>query len=59
MSQFGEKGKALIHEKYNWLKIVEQLEDVQQAVLTKKTQEITITMSKLVVTTNWDAGMMG
>ncbi len=37
MSQFGEKRKALIHEKYNWLKIVEQLEDVYQAVLTKKT----------------------
>ncbi len=33
--QFGEKGKALVREKFDWSKIVEQLEDVYQDVLTK------------------------
>jgi glycosyltransferase involved in cell wall biosynthesis len=33
--QFGEKGKALVRQKFDWSKIVEQLEDVYQDVLTK------------------------
>lgn len=33
--QFSEKGKALVREKFNWSKIVEQLEDIYQTILTK------------------------
>ena len=33
--QFGVKGKTLVREKFDWSKIVEQLEDVYQTVLTK------------------------
>jgi len=33
--QFGEKGRLLVREKFNWSKIVDQLEDIYQAVLTK------------------------
>jgi len=38
--QFGEKGKALVREKFDWSKIVEQLEDIYQGVLTKAAKKI-------------------
>ncbi|MBA7507576.1 N-acetyl-alpha-D-glucosaminyl L-malate synthase [subsurface metagenome] len=32
--QFGEKGKLLVREKFNWQKIAEQVEGIYQAILT-------------------------
>jgi len=33
--KFGEKGKSLVREKFNWEKITKQIEAAYQAVLTK------------------------
>ncbi|MBT9151437.1 MAG: hypothetical protein DDT40_01630 [candidate division WS2 bacterium] len=36
--QFGEKGKLLVREQFNWKKIAEQVESIYEKVLYKTTQ---------------------